>query len=294
MYNFSIGSLNIISAGTVPTGILLQSIEGLDSPNYRNTTFALPGRHGATVSSQFYGERLVKMTGKIEGRTPAEYEANRKALVAITAIQLDDFGSPVTTRVSMTTLGGAAYYFDAVFDKPVFNPSESPVDCNFLLTAIVPNAFIYGDATISSGNVSRATGGGYVVPMIAPYISAGTIGGSTTVTNPGSETTYPTLDSNGNGGIRFVGPLTNPVLTNLTTGKTLELSYSLGAGNYIAVDMNRQIILLNGSSSLISRKTISSDWWGIAPGANTIKLDTSSNSDTGYVTLSFSPAYGGV
>lgn len=294
MYNFSIGSLALISAGTPPTGILLQSIEGLDAPNYRNTTFALPGRHGATVSSQLYGERLVNMTGAIEGNSPAEYETYRKQLIQAVGIKLDDYSSPVTTRISMTTLGGAAYFCDAVFDKPVFDPSDSPVACRFLLSAIVPDPFIYGDVTVSSGNISRATGGGYVIPVIAPYISAGTIGGSVTVTNSGTETSFPTLDSNGNGGIRFTGPLTNPVLSNITTGKTLELNYTLGSGDYVVVDMYRQIILLNGSSSLISKKSVSSDWWGLEPGPNTIKLDTSSSSDTGYVAVAINPAYGGV
>lgn len=285
MQEFSIGSVQLMTGSQVVWGYTLGiPIEGLDGPKHRTSSYSRPGRHGVEVSAQFYDERLVTLTGLVYGNSLAEFEANRKALVAAVAITKDDDGYPIPTRVSFTTLAGASYFVDIYFDKPLLN-MESPIDAKYQITGVCADPFVFGATAVNSGQIRPPSGGGYTVPMTVPYISDASVGGSVTVTNTGSETAMPV--------IILTGQLTQPTITNQNTGKRLELNYTLAAGDTMTIDMNRQLILRSGASQ-IGAKTIASDWWGVAPGPNTIALTSMSSSDSGYAVLTFNPPELGV
>lgn len=292
MQSFTIGTLNLINNGQPTTGILLQTpIKGLDSPAQRMNTIPNPGNDGAAVSSQFLDARLIELTGKIEGTSPAQFESLRQQLISSVAIQRDSNNYPQPVRISFTTLGGSSYYVDCYFNQPIIPLDGTPIDSSFLITAVAPDPFLYATTTLTSGVISPPSGGGYTVPMILPYISAAATGGSVVLNNAGSATAWPTLNSDGSGGIRLTGPLTNPVITNVTTGTLLQLgSYTIASGDVVVIDMKKHTITINGLS-LISQKTATSDWWGLAPGNNTITLTTSSTSDTGSMTLAYNTPY---
>lgn len=294
MYDFAIESLQIISAGLQPTGIKVrQPFMGLEAPDFRLNQFSNPGRDGGTTSSAQYDFRNIQFEGSVKGRTYEEYHQLRRDLLAAVAIQRDQYNNPVPRRITFTTLDGQSYFADVHFKKPLMS-LEYPMYCNFMITGSIDDGVIYGQNTVTSGNISRPTGGGYLLPAIIPYVLTASTGGSVTLTNDGDEITWPKIDNDGNGGIVLTGSLTNPILSNLTTGKTLELNYTIQSGDYVQIDMARQLILLNGSSTLISTKTPTSDWWGLAPGVNLISLDTSSGADGGYADITYNPAFIGV
>ncbi|OLT47792.1 hypothetical protein BJF87_21490 [Gordonia sp. CNJ-863] len=285
MQEFNIGSLTIMSGGVPAPGFTLSiPIEGLDGPKHRTSSYSKPGRHGVEVSAQFYDERLVTFTGLIYGESLEEFEANRRALITAVAIKKDDDGYPEPTRVSFTTLAGDSYIVDIYFDKPLMN-MESPIHATYQVTGVCADPFIFGASTVTSAQIRPPSGGGYAVPMIVPYISDASVGGSITLTNDGTETAMPV--------ITLTGLLTQPVLSNQTTGKRLELNYVLPEGEPLTIDMENQLIIRSGASQ-IGAKTIASDWWGLAPGPNAISLTTMSSSDTGYALLTFNPPYMGV
>ena len=285
MQEFKIDTLVVMTGGVPAPGFTLSiPIEGLDGPKHRMSSFSKPGRHGVEVSAQFYDDRLVNLTGLIYGETVEEFEANRRALIRAVAIKKDDDGYPLPTRVTFTTMAGASYYVDVFFDKPIMN-MESPIDTTYQVTGVCADPFIFGDTTVTSAQIRPPSGGGYSVPMIVPYISDASVGGSITLTNVGEETAMPV--------ITLTGLLTQPVITNQTTGKRLELNYTLPAGQTMTIDMSRQLIIRSGASQ-IGAKTIASDWWGIAPGTNTISVMSMSSSDSGYAVLTFNPPYVGV
>lgn len=294
MNEFAIDDLTIITGGQQPTGIKIkQPAQGFESPDYRLNQFSNPGRHGGTTSSSLYDFRRIQLEGSIKGNTYEEYYALRRQLLSAVSIQHDDNLNPVPHRVTFTTLDGQAYYADVHFNKPLM-AIQHPMYSEFMITGTIDTGLIFGQAIISSGNISRPTGGGFESPFISPFISEASTGGTVTITNSGDEMAWPTVDNDGNGGIILTGSLTNPVLTNLTTGRKLELDYTLQSGDFIQIDMLKQLVLLNGSSTLISTKTSTSDWWGIAPGPNSISLSTTAGTDGGYASISFNPAYQGV
>lgn len=286
MINFTIGTLALVTNNVPALGFLLQTpIEGFEAPDYRNTSFSLPGRHGASFSSQFYDTRLINLQGIIMATNPTDFETYRQQLSLATALKRDANGYPIPTRISFTTMANKSYYIDVYFDKPIF-PYEKPNMSSFMLTATAADPFIYGATQVVSGNISPPTGGGYVVPMIVPYASSGSTGGVVTLNNAGVEDVKPL--------IYLYGSLTSPLITNQTTGKSLQLSYTLAAINNATIDMANQTIKLNNSSSLIGSKTITSDWWALQPGNNNISISTNSSSDTGYAVIKFNPPYVGV
>ncbi|WP_396246700.1 phage distal tail protein [Gordonia sp. CNJ-863] len=181
-------------------------------------------------------------------------------------------------------MAGDSYIVDIYFDKPLMN-MESPIHATYQVTGVCADPFIFGASTVTSAQIRPPSGGGYAVPMIVPYISDASVGGSITLTNDGTETAMPV--------ITLTGLLTQPVLSNQTTGKRLELNYVLPEGEPLTIDMENQLIIRSGASQ-IGAKTIASDWWGLAPGPNAISLTTMSSSDTGYALLTFNPPYMGV
>lgn len=285
MQEFKIDNLVIMTGGVPALGYTLSiPVEGLDGPKHRTSSYSRPGRHGVEVSAQFYDDRLVNLTGLVYGETIEEFETNRKALIQAVAIKKDSDGYPVPTRVNFTTMGGESYYADIFFDRPIM-PMESPIDTTYQVTGVCADPFIFGSATVTSTQIRPPSGGGYTVPMSVPYISGASVGGSITLNNVGEETAMPV--------ITLTGLLTQPVITNQTTGKRLELNYTLPLDQVLTVDMDAQLIIRSGASQ-IGAKTIASDWWGLAVGPNTISVTSMSSSDTGYAVLSFNPPYLGV
>lgn len=279
-------NLHLISNFTPSGGILVQTpIEGLDSPNYRNNSFSNPGRHGVSVSSQFYDARIINLTGQINGSTPAAYEAYRSQLSQAVQIQKDASGYPLPVRMTFITMAGTSYFADIFFDKPTFSIG-SPMYCDFQVTGTVANPFIFGVSPVGTGVIYPPTAGGRITPTITPYTTTASTGGNNISYNPGVETALPI--------IYIYGSITNPVITNMTTGKVMRLTYTVAAGDQVAIDMYNQLITLNHSSSLISTKSIDSDWWGVIPGNNVISLSTGSTSDSGYIAGNYYAPYVGI
>jgi phage-related protein len=79
--------------------------------------------------------------------------------------------------------------------------------------------------------------------------------------------------------LTITGPLTNPTIRNETTGEDLVLTYTLGAGETLVVDMGARSVLLNGTANRYSAVNWElTDWWLLAPGSNDISFANASYS----------------
>lgn len=284
MINFQIDTLPIITNSQPNTGYLLQTpIKGLESPKYRTDSSDRPGIDGSRVTGQFYGSRIIDLTGLVYDQSSASnFEILRQKLGTAVSIKKNIYGEPIPTKVTLTTLGGNNYFFNAFFEEPEM-PLETINASTFQLVCEVPDAYIFSTTLIDTGTVMPPSTGGYVVPMVLPYVSAGSVGGSVTVNNPGQVDVYPIVN--------LTGPLTNPIMYNQTTGAYIQLNYTLPAGNTIRIDMANQLVTLNNSSSAINTKSLASSWWQMVKGVNVISLQTSNSSDTGYASAQFYPGY---
>jgi len=118
----------------------------------------------------------------------------------------------------------------------------------------------YYDNTVQTASMTYSTPLGRTYPRVYPLTYGG---GSNTqsvqVTNSGWTNTYPQIS--------IYGPVTNPVVGNLTTGQALNFNYTMAQSDIITIDLQYRTILLNGSPA---RNLLlgSSTWFAAQPGAN--------------------------
>jgi hypothetical protein len=106
------------------------------------------------------------------------------------------------------------------------------------------------------------------------------IGSFRTVTTSGNYFVYPH-------NIRINGPITNPLINNATTGKSIQINATIAAGDYYSLNLGYGIKTVK--DSLGNNKVATVDpttdlaTWALAPGANIIAIGgtgTASTSDT--------------
>lgn len=91
----------------------------------------------------------------------------------------------------------------------------------------------------------------------------------------------------------IVGPATSIVLRNLTSGKTLQLDYTLAAGDTITIDTRpgAKTVLLDDGTNLFQYLTATSSLWSIARGDNAIRIEASSSTTDTQVVISYKRRY---
>lgn len=93
-------------------------------------------------------------------------------------------------------------------------------------------------------------------------------GGQTIVTVDSISNVLPT--------IRIVGPAYNPVLTNVTTGQSIEYSGNVLSTQELVIDTNQKTAKLNGTSVI---QNVSGDWLELAPGNNRMVYTIDNNDE---------------
>lgn len=158
----------------------------------------------------------------------------------------------------------------------------------FLIAGVSEGAAVLSQTEHSSIIIPGAlASGGFASPLSSPIVSAAFAGGSAIVTNAGRSKTYARL--------LITGPCSNPYVLNSRTGQALFFNYTLGAGEFLDVDMNPKArrILLNGQvarySALDSGR---SSWWPLLKGDNTIQIGYSAYSAGAQVELRYRDAWG--
>lgn len=276
-----------LHSNTGPTDFWLQTpVDGLEMPNLRISQYDKPGENSTVISNMLYSAHTVNLVGMVRSDTAVQYEINRRRIMQALAITRDSNGFITPKRCTFTMLSGDQFFFDAFMAaKPVL-PQADINWTNFQIQLLIPKGLIFGNQAIDSGQVTRPSGGGFILPVIGPIVSSGATGGSTTIYNLGNATTPIS--------IRLTGPLTNPFIRNAANGLTMQLTYTIPGGSYVDVDMYEKTILLNDDSSVLSTRTDDSDWWGLEPGNNVISFNTSDSTDTGNMEITGWPGYLGV
>lgn len=113
----------------------------------------------------------------------------------------------------------------------------------------------------------------------SPVPAVGQVGASLAATNGGDWPTTPV--------VTITGPLTNPVITNVTTGQQVTVNVTLGGGDELVVDMGARTAKVNGTTVRASMAMVPG-WWALQPGANTVRVTPTG---TGTVTVAYASAW---
>lgn len=92
-----------------------------------------------------------------------------------------------------------------------------------------------------------------------------------TIANDGNFNAFPVL--------KIEGAITNPVITNLTTGKSMSLTGVLASGEVWTIDTAKKKITDQNGVNKFSAFAVGSNWLELAPGNNAIALTGDSVSD---------------
>ncbi len=262
------------SDGTVVTfapdgtsAFVIQDVTGFDSPNVRENVEDLPEADGAVAGDFYFGSRPVTFSGVINATSSS---ARNQAVVGlqralrglrgdITILSHPD-GLPAMRakgRLQNVRVTGG-------FTK------------NFQIGIVCADPLIYSQTLNARTATGAASTTGATFPWTFP-VSFGAGSGAlltVSVTNAGNFNSPPVL--------RVYGPVVNPAIKNLTTLEDLTFAnLTLGAGEWVEVDMNLRTAVKNDATNQYSRILFpGSEWFGLIPGSNTLELRAASGGTT--------------
>lgn len=250
-------------------------IVGLGLPNIRMSSGPATGRPGGYSGTPQYDPRLITIDGLLKDNTVAEAQQRRMAL----ADAFTDLGE-LEAQIEYPEMGRSfisycKLYGQLELDYTPLDPLKHP----FTLELLADDPALYENTSGSANSVTinKTVGGGVILPMITPAISAA---GSSAevVTNGGRIRIAPV--------ITITGSMSNPRIINETSGQVVGLTgFVAPAGSVLVIDMyDRTAVLnpdpitgLNGSN--VTGSVTLDDWWELARGANNIRLTTSDSGD---------------
>lgn len=108
---------------------------------------------------------------------------------------------------------------------------------------------------------------------------------SPVATNSGNSITYPV--------ITIAGAVTNPVFTNLESGRVLSLNITTNSGDTIVLDFLNRTAVLNGTTNIYPNIVLD-DFWPLVVGDNEISYTSGSGDDSAVVTMTWKNSYRGI
>lgn len=165
---------------------------------------------------------------------------------------------------------------------------------SFGLVSLSP--YLYGLESVSDTSALPSTSGGFVFPyrFVGPeFVVPGSsvpswtwdedvVSGSVVLTNVGTAPS-PVM-------IRIDGPVVNPQVLHVGSGRVIAFNMSLGVGHYATINGITHEILVDGSDPARGR-VVRREWSQAEPGLNSWAFSASEYSSTARMTVSFYPAY---
>ena len=289
---------NGLNIGATTTYDVTQ-IDGLDLPTIRNGDVVRPRDHGELIGLDFMGGRDVTLTADfVSDGTSLQHAA--EALASAFAVGLN-VEQPLWIQIpNLPCLAMMART----------RKRTVPIDLGYSVSALATTSILmhstdprlYTTPTTATVGLPAPLGG--LTFNATPNFTFGGGGtyGSISATNSGNVEMRPTFT--------ITGPVTAPVVQNVTTGWILTFTnpsgvgYTLNAGDTLTVDTDLRTVLYtaSGSTSPQPRRnwlTAGSIWpdpvrgiAGLAPGGNGIEFSSADSSAvSGTLSLSWASAY---
>ncbi|WP_405889475.1 phage tail family protein [Streptomyces sp. NBC_00133] len=276
------------------TPYLVSDVVGLGAPELRTQDVDNPVDDGAYPGVDYYGRRVVRIEASI--RTPGDpaaatdalarlHEAAgvpsvRKAAGALAVLRLKWPGRDVRRLYGRVRRADAISTAQSIHGwiplELEFNATDPRFHDDVQQSLILPLDI--------SQNVP-----GFRAPLTAPI--------TTGVSNPSARPGWLTNlgDLNAHPTLRIDGPVTNPRVWLVETGRSLELSLTLGAGEFVEIDTRpgTRWVLRNGSGNASSALSTSSrlDLFQIRPGRSELRWTATDYTNTSRLAISWRDAY---
>ncbi len=265
-------------------------IDGFGMSPTRRLTQQGPMQHGETDVGFRLQKRLITMLIRGLGTDEASYWQARANLLALFAPSTSN--TPVQLRLSYPP--GQVRQIDCFFNTHLPLPTKTRwgFQQEDTIELVAPDPTWYDPNQVSVPFGQAIGGTGMAVPLVIPFTLAGsTMNQSILVNNAGSFITYPI--------ITIVGPISNCVITNQTTGEKLDFTPNTIAGGVTyTVDCRygQKTITDQASANKIATLTQASDLatFHLEPGGNSFLVNGSGIASPAQVLLRFYARYIGV
>lgn len=280
-YQFSFNGFNFGGAGSV---YQILDVDGLESlPDLRVQDDNRGFNDGMFTGRDFYSGRTLTFTVNIFAG--GGYSAQQNLNLLQNAL------NPVQ---QLTTSNGLLQWQLSATDslqritarvrsrKILIDPEYTFGFIRAQITFFAPDPKYYDDAATTITLNPLTSAGGRTYSKTFSYSYGASIPNLFTVTNNGWATTNPT--------ITVVGPVTNPSITNTTTGQYLTVNVTIGSSDSLVFDLENKNITLNGSSARNLLAT-GSQWFGAPSGTTQFSFSGVSGSSGTTATIVYRNAY---
>lgn len=259
---------NWVAPGVDDSGVewICTSVEGWNgTPLVRGAGEDRPEAHGQFDSPNFYGARVITISGTAQAPSREACMAAQDTMASIAAwdsaalfpLRIAEPGRP--TRQCLVRLD-ADTKISTVYDGQAF-------DWQLSLRAPDPLRYAAAETVLNLVLPAPVGGVGLTAPLTAPFYAPTPVLSAiqADAINAGSfDTTAMTAV--------FTGPVTNPTLTNTRSGLSLGFNIDLAAGVTIAADFSARTALLNGVTPVGHTLAPTARWWPLKPGVSTLAL----------------------
>ena len=225
-------------AAGIVTGYVLQTSVGIfANVGVKYTTQVLPEKHGNISYPSYLDSRAIILEGYIIGSNEADLNIKWARLNRAVSILSEPLPlkfkpagmPPMQVNVKLQDVPDIQNNFDL-----------GPFVAEFKIPLIADDPFIYSQAFHEATAYYQAALGGLVVPTpVAATLKLSTSSGSL-CQNRGTVNAYPKF--------LLYGPITNPQII-AGTGKQLTVHLDIPADNYLLIDTNERLVLLNGTAN---------------------------------------------
>lgn len=137
------------------------------------------------------------------------------------------------------------------------------------------------DASPTQETIAYGATSATFFPMFPLKMSSSTVFGTTSVDNTGDVSAWPTWTINGPGSAIY--------LKNLTTSETLNITYTLAAGESITIDTSPDVttVTKQDGTNIFPYLSTTSSLWPLEPGTNELQLEMSSATSSSSIVFSY-------
>lgn len=275
----------------------IQIVDGVDSPPYRVSESLLAGVRGAQYNQSLADKRAVVFEWLVYKPDLSSFLTERAAIFSAFNQENNDVARPLGITINGTTTYNINCVVDSIDIKSIgiggVHSSQAtslhaaPYSTGWAQAKLIAyDPVVYSALTHSFSNIVVPGGGGATFALVFPITFTTQNTGTATVTNSGNLYDAPVLT--------LTNDLTNPVITNVTTGQSFQLTATTLVGDSVVIDMGARTVVKNGSSSMLTSITAGSSWWTLSPGANIIRINTANTGDGGTLQVSWNDVYNAI
>jgi hypothetical protein len=270
--------------------IALQDYPEMDV-DIKNAESDKEGQHGIWDFYSFYGKRTITFSGIIVGEDEGEVETLKQALNNVFSLPvLPSDGNDGTVTIAWEDANGDGFQVEGKIYRSIrFSRAlKKQLQLSFLVTVKCPTPFILGDTLNTSNGTRGYRNVTWTLPVLLPFVTGLGYYNKLTVNNAGSVMADTVIRLNGE-----AGSITNPKITNTTTGAFMQVETTILDGHWIEMDSEAGTIVDQDGNDLSALVTADSNFVLLSGGDNDLMYESDENPYATLVlpTATFSVAY---